>query len=187
MITKFMLVIFMTILTIGLISSTSAESCDDTDGGIDEFTFGTCTSTYHEQPYTYEDKCQRIGDGSVKLYERYCDTLVNGTEEFPVCNIEYIECENGCEDGACIKSRGRGDDPEPAYEPEITSGCFGDIYCSDYSFSGCPFQIGCSLHIDYFPFSLSCVGHFDCSDYIEPRCKFSEDYGCEWIEPNNWM
>lgn len=182
--TKFLLVILMTILAIGLINGASARSCSDSDDGFDKYTQGYCSADYGSGT----DKCDSNSDGWGDILEYDC--MLDGPNQSHTRCMSFIaECGDGyvCDDGACVEEEGRGDDPEPDYEPEITSGCFGAIDCSSYRFNECPFQMGCSLHINYFPFRLSCQGYFDCSDYIEPRCKFSEDYGCEWIEPNNFI
>jgi hypothetical protein len=83
-------------LTGGVVSSDSAITCNDTDGGQDSSMKGIVTYTYTASGKTYDrvyrDACF-FGKG-VKEY--YCDSSKR-------VRAIYLSCASGCELGACVK------------------------------------------------------------------------------------
>ena len=73
-------------------------SCTDTDGGKDYFTKGTTSWTYYTgsgfKTAKTTDFCSTPGGGNA-LAEYYCDGNAS--------KLETVNCENGCENGACKK------------------------------------------------------------------------------------
>jgi hypothetical protein len=76
------------VLGISVIPGVVAQTCTDTDGGVDYYAKGTCTDSYGRNA---TDVCD-MGT----LTENYCSS----TNE---CTYDLRSCLYGCQDGACIK------------------------------------------------------------------------------------
>jgi subtilisin family serine protease len=101
-------------------SADEKKDCVDTEGDVDYFTKGTLRYFVNEEWYSEEDAC----DGP--LYERYCE----GDE----MKEDIVDCEFGCEDGACKENpagkEDNGDKPDappidapPPINDDPESGC----------------------------------------------------------------
>ncbi len=73
----------------------NSDTCSDTDGGVFSFQKGIVTAkNFLGLHRKYADQCQDV-DGKDAVREHYCK---NGKAKW-----QKIVCENGCENGACIK------------------------------------------------------------------------------------
>lgn len=73
------------------ISNCYTQTCSDSDGGINYYTWGTVVFRNESYAYNYTDYCR----GNVTLYERYCTTA-------GVPSTKITNCPYGCVGGRCI-------------------------------------------------------------------------------------
>lgn len=104
--------------TPAVINQTNDQTdCRDSDGGKDYYTKGKVIITNYNDDTkdTAWDKCSIESDDN--LAEYYCDGNNLGREL-------YL-CQNGCSNGACIRSEGNENSPNNATNVTITSSCNG--------------------------------------------------------------
>jgi hypothetical protein len=98
-------IIFSLFLVFALTSFVSAQSCSDSDGGLNYNQWGSVFG----DGSSYDDKCS-YGQGAEPynnsrnyLFEAYCFQDKDPSGEFGY-GYEYYYCPNGCNAGACINS-----------------------------------------------------------------------------------
>jgi len=118
--------------------------CEDTDGGIEPFVAGNVSGEDDDGRFFLEDECN---NDCTQVHEYYCDDINP--------RLEDIECEFGCEYGACLE------EPRP--------------FCED-SDGG--------IRI-YVPGSITFLNEDNDVDTSEDSCEGDDltEYYCEGVEP----
>jgi hypothetical protein len=72
------------------------DSCIETDGGKNDIVSGKISGTYKGEKFEYSDYCMN-SKTKASVLEYYC-----GGEMFNIPSNIRLECEKGCQSGACI-------------------------------------------------------------------------------------
>ena len=95
-----------------IIANDITSKCTDSDGGRNYYVKGTTSISTPEGNLTLNDSCYvpSIGYGKLvdscvagndcQVQEHFCPT--SGYLDYPDLNVEYVNCSNGCSNGACI-------------------------------------------------------------------------------------
>jgi len=114
---KRLVLIFSLILLVGFLGVVHAQSCTDSDNGVNYYAKGQAIVSENGTSLSYNDACvYKLGETNAEFYVKEGDTLYNNKAECSGDNCYVAEafcensvkkwtvktCPNGCSNGACL-------------------------------------------------------------------------------------